>query len=223
MSFPPVPPQRLAITSGNDMHGCRVTFSIPGKGDIIWVEGYEDVNDLEIKELIVECTIALASLQDEISCRLGPRKSVEKERKDSEQLQYCQDNLELCARRIKRDGLSLDDLKQLTSEPTDQAENEAQTDQNRSLEVIKVGLGHKLHKSRDKYVDPYDEFLWLVSILVSPAVALLVNCSFGSRRLTILDLAQKAKLVKYARQKKDELFCAKLEEATRLGCSIDGT
>jgi hypothetical protein len=212
------------MTSGNDMHGCRVTFSIPGKGDIIWVKGYEDVNDLEIKELIVECTIALASLQDEISCRLGPRKSVEKERKDSEQLQYCQDNLELCARRIKRDGLSLEDLKQLTNEPTDdQAENEAQTDQNRSLEAIKVGLGHKLHKSRDKYVDPYDEFLWLVSILVSPAIALLVKCSFGSRRLTILDLAQKAKLVKYARQKKDELFCAKLEEATRLGCSIDGT
>jgi hypothetical protein len=116
----------------------------------------------------------------------------------------------------------LDDLNQLTNEPTDQAENEAQTDHSRSLEVIKVGLGHKLHKSRDKYADPYDEFLWLVSILVSPAVALLVKCSFGSRRLTILDLAQKAKLVKYARQKKDELFCAKLEEATRLGFSIDG-
>ena len=95
----------------------------------------------EIKELIVECTIALASLQDEISCQLGLRKSAEKERKDSEQLQYCQDNLELCARRIKRDGLSLDDLKKLTNEPTDQAENEAQTE---SLEVIKVGLGHKL-------------------------------------------------------------------------------
>lgn len=185
------------------------------------MEGYKDVNDLEIKELIVECTIALASLQDEISCRLGPRKSVDKERKDLEQLQYCQNNLELCARRIKRDGLSLDDLKQLTNESTDQ-ENEAQTHQNRSLEVIKVGLGHKLHKSRDKYVDPYDEFLWLVSILVSPAVALLVKCSFGSRRLTILDLAQKAKLVQYVRQKKDEFFCAKLEEATRLGCSIDG-
>jgi hypothetical protein len=71
------------------MHCCRVTFSIPGKGNIIWVEGYEDVSELEIKELIIECSITLASLQDEFSRRLGLKKRDEKERKDSAQLQYC--------------------------------------------------------------------------------------------------------------------------------------
>lgn len=193
------------------MHGCRVTF---------WMDGYEGVSDLEIKERIVECTIALASLQDEFSCRLGLKKSVDKEAN----LQYCQDNLEKCAQRIQHNGLSLDDLKQLTNKPTGRAENEAQADQhNRSLEVIKVGLGHKLQKSRDKYaVETYDEFLWLVSTVVGPALALLVKCSFGSKRVTILDLAQKAKLIKYIKEKQNKLFCAKLEEATRLGLSIDG-
>jgi hypothetical protein len=182
-----------------------------------WLEGYEDVSDLEIKERIVEYTIALASLQDEFSCRLGSKKSVDKEAN----LQYCQTNLKKCAQRIQHNGLSWDDLKQLTDKSTGQAENEAQ--HNRSLEVIKVGLGHKLQKSRDKYaLETYDEFLWVVATVVGSAFALLVKCSFGSKRVTILDLAQKAKLVKYIKEKQNELFCAKLEEATRLGLSIDG-
>jgi hypothetical protein len=202
----------------------KITFSIPGKGDITWVEGYKDVDDLVIQELIVESAIAIASLRDEFTSRLGPKRSAEKERKESKQLQDFQRDLDGCAQRIKDKGLSWDDLKELTNEPTDrEAENEAQTEKHyRSLEVIKVGLGHKLHKSRDKYSDPYDEFLWLVSIAVGPAVALLVKCSFGPRKVADLDLAQKAKLIHYARQKKDELSCAKLEEATRLGLSIDG-
>lgn len=214
----------LEMSSGINIHCCRVTFSIPGKGNIKWVEGYEDVSELEVKELIVECSIALASLQDEFSCRLGLKKHDEKERKGLAALQYCENNLEKCARRIQREGLSLDDLKQITNEPTGEVENEAQTQHNRSLEVIKVGLGHKVQKPRDSTaIDTYDEFLWLVSTVVSPALALLVKCSFGTNRVKALDFAHKAKLVKYVKQKKDELFCAKLEEATRLSCSIDGT
>lgn len=206
------------------MHCCRVTFSIPGKGNTKWVDGYEDVSEVELKELIIECSIALASLQDEFSRRLGPKKHDEKERKGLAALQYCQKNLEMCARRIQHDGLSLDDLKQLTNGTTGEVENEAQTQHNRSLEVIKVGLGHKVQKSRDPIaIDSYDEFLWLVSTVVSPALALLVKCSFGTNRVKVLDFAQKAKLVRYIKQKKDELFCAKLEEAARLGCFIDGT
>lgn len=50
------------------------------------MEGYKDVNDLVIQELIVKSAIALASLRDEFTSRLGPKKSAEKERKESRQL-----------------------------------------------------------------------------------------------------------------------------------------
>jgi hypothetical protein len=200
------------------MDGCRVIFTIPGKDNTTWAEGYEGAEDVEIKELMVECAIALASLQDELSRRLGGEKSEkarEKERKDSEQLKYCQDNLDKTARRIKSENLSKHDLKQLTNEPTD-------TD--RSLEVIKVGLGHMLRKSRASWFShAYDEFLWLVSTVVSSEYALLVKCSFGKNRVDILDFVQKAKFIQYVKKKRNELFCDALrKEATRLGLSVDG-
>lgn len=96
------------------MHGCRVTFSIPGKGDAKWVGGYDGATDVEIKELIVECSFVLASLQDELSQRLD-QKETKKAHDNLAQLTVCEGDLGACAKRIQNGGLSYDDLKQFTN------------------------------------------------------------------------------------------------------------
>ncbi|KAH8587626.1 hypothetical protein B0O99DRAFT_677972 [Bisporella sp. PMI_857] len=195
------------------MHGCRVTFSIPGKGDAKWVEGYDGATDVEIKELIVECGFVLASLQDELLCRLG-REETKKVRDNLTQLTICEENLKACAKRIQDEGLSYDDLKQFTNQPANE------TDQlDRSVEVIKVGLGHVLSKSRGSWTsDTYAEFIWLVSTVISPDHALLLKCSSTRKLLKALNSAQKAKLIQHIKKNEVDFTCEAIRgEATKLG------
>jgi hypothetical protein len=55
------------------MHGYpSVLFSTSTKSSFTWLDGYDGVSTIEVKELIIECGIALGSLEAELSSRQEP-------------------------------------------------------------------------------------------------------------------------------------------------------
>jgi hypothetical protein len=194
---------------------CGVIFCLPTKPHFKWTEGYDDISDIEMKTLIIECNYALNSLQHELSSRLGPTKAGPK-------LENCYESLKTNAKRVQDSGLNFNDLSQLADEAQTQASG--QQPANPSIGALKQGVTNLLPKSRDGWKqEVYTEFLWLVSRLVSPAHALLVKCSIGKNRVRDLDFGGRAKLAKYVKQSQDLLFCHAFQsKAIELGLSDDG-
>jgi hypothetical protein len=193
----------------------RVIFNLPLKADFSWTEGCGSLNNVEIKGLIIECAYALGLLQYELSIR---QKNIDLQA--DVKFDHCCKELQSNAQIINVQGLNTNDLRQLTYQP--QALGQQSAD--RSIELLKQGHTKLQAKSRGGWRnDAYDEFLWLVSKLVSPAHALLVKCSFAKSRVMVLDLCRRAKLAQYVKQNRNSLFCPTiLHIAVDLGIPSNG-
>lgn len=61
------------IKNNETMHGYpSVLFSTSTRSSFTWLDGYDGISAIEIKELIIECGIALGSLEAELSSRQEP-------------------------------------------------------------------------------------------------------------------------------------------------------
>jgi hypothetical protein len=197
------------------MRHCGIVIALP-EARFGWAEGYDAASDSEIRELIVECDYALGSLQYERSNRHAPTKPT-KPTKVALTLDSCYRNLQTNAQRIQQNGLSYNDLSQLTNQAEIQSADP-------SIAALQKGLKQQV-KSRDGWgKDVYDELLWIVSRLVSPAHALLIRCSVGRAKVKDLNLGGRAKLAQYVRQNERSLSCLALQnKAVELGLYHNGT
>lgn len=188
------------------MHGYpTVLFSTSTRANFTWLDGYDDVSTFELKELIVECDIALGSLKAELSSRQEPSDSQKAAKKFKILKSYCED-LRNTADRIKTDGLTSGDYILLRHPISNQKDQDGDT-------VLQS-------KGRKEWAqNAYEEFIWLVSRLVSPGLALLVKFIITRNKIKNLDFGHKAKLIQYISQNKDILRCSVLEtEATVAVC-----
>jgi hypothetical protein len=178
-----------------------IVFALPTKAHFSWIEGYEGVDKSDLKALTAVCGYALASLQNELS-----------NQQDSTANSILQDcnKLQQSAKRIQQEGLNFDEKEQLKSSADP---------------IATITQGLKLYpKSRDGWQkDAYNELLWLVSTLVSPAHALLFLCIISKSRVKNLTAKGRAKLVQYIKRNKHSLLCSIFQsKATELGLCNDG-
>jgi len=190
------------------MHGYpSVLFSTSTRSSFTWLDGYDGVSAIEIKELIIECGIALGSLEAELSSRQEPS-DPQKAAKKSKILKSCCKCLRESAERIKTDGLTSDESILLRHQTSDQKDQ----DDDRSIESLQLNVTVLQSKGRKEWAkNAYEEFVWLVSRLVSPVLALLVKCTITKNRIKGLDFGHKAKLIQYINQNQDILRCSILE------------
>ncbi len=194
------------------MHGYpSVLFSTSTRSRFTWLNGYDGVSAIEIKELIIECGIALGSLEAELSSRQEPS-DPQKAAKKSKILESCCKCLRESAERIKTDGLTSDESILLRHQTSDQKDQ----DDDRSIESLQLNVTVLQSKGRKEWAkNAYEEFVWLVFRLVSPVLALLVKCTITKNRIKGLDFGHKAKLIQYINQNQNILRCSILEsEAT---------
>lgn len=181
------------------MSTAHVAFSTPNKSHFAWTDSFEDVGNVELEQLIIECRCALHSLEAELAARQKPR---------------AETNLEDCYRRLQEKVRTIKDLGVLGYK--DRASLE---EAGIFLETLRVGQidSSQTRKTR-KAGAMYQQLLWLVSTVAGPAYSLLLICGLARRHVERLNSLQSAILIKRIAQTSDSLSSPVLEkQAERFG------
>jgi len=171
----------------------HVAFFIPKKLKFTWTDIFEDVEDAELEQLIIECRGALHSLEAELAARQNPRVDTK--------LEDCYARLQEKARTINTMGaLSNKDRASLEEGGT-------------FLEALRSGhIDSSQTRETRKGGAIYEQLLWLISRVAGLAYVLLLICSVTRRIVERLNSFQSAILVKRMMQCYDSLSSRALEE-----------
>jgi len=181
------------------MCSARITFSTPKIPRFTWTNTFEDVEDVELKGLSVECRIARDSFEAELAARQNPREDA--------RLENCYTKVNDKAQRIRESGtLSNEDRASLEKADT-------------FLEELKSGnIDPSQTRETRKASAMYKQLLWIISKEAGPACALLLICGVARTIVEKLNSAQSAILVRRMVQCYDSLSSCALEgKAKELG------
>ena len=161
------------LTIGQPRHVPRILH--PRK--FSWTDTFEDIENAELEQLIIECRFALHSLTAELAARQKPRVDT---------------TLEDCYAKLQEKASVLHTMGALKDKDRASLE-EART----SLEAL--GSGH-INSSQTRETRKggagYEQLLWLISRVACPACALLLICSVTRRIVERLNSSQSAILTK---------------------------
>jgi hypothetical protein len=171
----------------------HIAFSTPKKPKFPWTDTFEDVENAELMQLIIECRGALHSLEAELAARQNPRVDTK--------LEDCYARLQEKARTIKHMG-ALSNMDRASLE-------EAGT----FLEALRSGyIDSSQTRETRKGGAIYEQLLWLISRVAGPAYALLLICSVTRRTVERLNSFQSTILVKRMARYYNSLSNRALEE-----------
>ena len=176
------------------MSPISITFSTPTVSSCGWIDSFEEFEDEEIEEIILQCRSATAAFEAALSNRRNPSKDIALEGHYDALLENAND--------INRSGLTEDHegrLKDVHSFLID-SEGNAQTE-------------HHAAKAARQY-------LWLVSRVTGWSYALLMLCTFGKNKVQRLSEDHRVNLIKHINEHRHSLFCPRLEDKA-IKCSLD--
>ena len=162
-----------------------LVLSTPTNPKLQWLDGFKDLTDKELDEIVIHCRTALAALFTELSDRRNPQKD--------QTLENYQDTLLKNVNQINEKGLTNRRERYLTKLCTFLGDpNDAQNER-KDIKMIR-------------------EYLWFVSSVVGWSYALLILYTLGKDELRKLNEDRRVKLVKHIFQNRDSLCCPRLEE-----------
>jgi hypothetical protein len=170
----------------------HIAFSTPKRLKFTWTDTFEDVENAELEQLIIECRGALHSLEAELAARQNPRVDT---------------TLEDCYARLQKKARTINTMGALSNK------DRASLDEARTfLEALRSGLidSSQTRETR-KGGAIYEQLLWLISRVTGPAYALLLICSVTKRTVGRLNSFQSAILVKHMARYYDSLSSRALE------------
>ena len=177
----------------------HIAFSTFKRLKFTWTDSFEDVENAELEELIVECRTALHSLEAELAARQNPRVDTK---------------LDDCYAKLQEKARIINSLGALSNKDRASLE-EAGT----FLQAIRSGHIHSSQtRETRKGGAVYEQLLWLISRVAGPAYALLLICGVARRTVERLNSFQSAILVKRITQHYDSLSSPALErKANKFG------
>lgn len=171
----------------------HIAFSTPKKPKFTWTDTFEDLENAELEQLIIECRGALHSLEAELAARQNPRVDTK---------------LEDCYARLQEKVRTINNMGSLSNKDRASLE-EAGT----FLEALRSGHIDSSQTRETRRVGAmYEQLLWLISRVAGPAYALLLICSVARRTVERLNSFQSAILVKRVARYCDSLSSRALEE-----------
>lgn len=193
-----------------------------------WTSGYEEIDDLTLRRLLVEVNFALRSIEFELSVReiepsprstttkstsentlvkpsyLKSQKAKERIIRREDKLSVIYGKIQNTADKIKQNGLS--DFAVVPGSERAQLLIEA-------LRIIMETNVNAAIPSHDNWTsDTHSAMLWMIIKCAGPAHMLLVLHSLSPRQFRKLGVHAAAKIVQHMVQNRSQLFCAPLEK-----------
>lgn len=191
-----------------------------------WTSGYEEIDDLTLRRLLVEVNFALRSIEFELSAReiepsprsttkstsedtlvkppcLKPQKAKERIIRREDQLRVIYGKIQNTADKIKQNGLS--DFAVVPGSERAQLFIKSLRD------IIETDVNAVIPSHDNWTSDTHSAMLWMVLKCAGPAHMLLVLHSITPRQFRRLGIHAAAKIVQHMVQNRSQLSCAPLE------------
>lgn len=192
-----------------------------------WTNGYDGIDDLTLRRLLVEINFASRSIEFDLSAREIERNSPEKPTSSTSE-----------GTLAKPPGLRSQKAKETTIRRGDELKKICLKIQNTAHQIEKNGLSgfavvpgsekaqllitslHDIENSvipghDNWYSNTYSAMLWIVLTRAGPAHMLLILHSISPRQFRKLGVHVAAKIVQHVVQNRSKLFCAPLENQFR--------
>lgn len=171
----------------------HIAFFILKKLKFTWTDTFEDVENAELKQLIIKCRDTLHSLKAELAARQNP---------------WVDTKLEDCYARLQKKAQTIKNMRALS--------NKNRVSLKKAGTFLKALRSDHINSSQTcetcKSGAIYEQLLWLISRVADPAYALLLICSVTRCTVKRLNSFQSAVLVKCMAQYYNSLSNCALEE-----------
>ena len=172
------------------MSSIDITFATPTHPELRWSDSFEGLEEEEIEELVNNLRVALAAFSAELTDRRKP----ETDRKFEKYKQKLQET----AKQINEQGLT-----------------KAHEEHLGSLKLILAQAGSAQGERKEsKNSKAGRQYLWLISNVIGWPYVLLFFCALGKHKVERINEDQRVKLLKYIVNRRESLFCRRLEDRT---------
>ena len=192
-----------------------------------WTSGYEGIDDLTLRRLLVEINFASRSIEFELSAReievspenttesisdgtlvkppyLKSQKAKETIKRRAGELKRIYEKIQNTADKIKKNGLS--DYVVFSGSQRAQL----------FITTLRDMMENAVIPGHDNWVsNTHSAMLWMVLKCAGPAPMLLLLHSISQRQFRKLNVHAAARIVQHVVQNRNKLFCAPLEEQFR--------
>ena len=175
------------------MSQITIAFGTSANRSFRWFDNFKNLTTEDLDEIIIQCRSATAAFLAELVDRRRPW--------TDRALENYYVTLQQNAKRINNKGLTEKHKLQLDGVYTTLADP-----------------GDTQSERSEKKVARH--FLWLISRVIDWSYALLILCALGKNKVEKLDEDQRVKIIKFIFQRRESLFCPRLEKMSET-CKLD--